>query len=245
MLVNRVAFYGITFILMIILLVIKVQPLIAGAITLVVMMTGYIIIALVRSRKRLSILDDACDPEAFIESTEKQRAITGRKNPKFDAYFDIDKAAGLFTLGKFAEAKEILFAIDKSKLSRKYDSLLVYTINLMLCFYELGEITSAEELFETQIPALPPINPRVITTVNVLVAVRFFHLKRYDESREQFNKMLNQKLSKRTCLEITYCLAQIDEEEGNKEAAREKYQKVASEGNKLWIATQAKSKVEK
>ena len=169
------------------------------------------------------------------------RSITGR-NSKINTYFDIDRAAGLITLGRFSEAKEILLSIDKNKLSRKNDALLVFTINLMLCFYELGEITCAEELFETQLPTLPPINPRIVIAVNVLVAERFFYLKRYDESREQFNKMLNQKLSRRTRLGILYCLAQMDEQEGNIEAAMVNYNQVAREGNKLWIAQRARER---
>jgi tetratricopeptide (TPR) repeat protein len=112
----------------------------------------------------------------------------------------------------------------------------------MLCFYELGEISNAEKLFETQIPSLPPISPRIVRSVNLLIAERFFYLKRYDESREQFNKFINQKLSRRTRLEILYFLARMDEQEGNIEGAMAKYSKISSEGNKLWIAEKAREK---
>lgn len=244
MLVNRFIFMATTAIIMILLLIINIQPLVAAGITILIVMIGYLIIAFIRGKKRLSLLDDDCDPEAFLERTEKQRSITG-KDPKFNTYFDIDRAAGLITLGKFEEAKEILLSLDKSKLSRKNDSLLVLTINLIICFYELGEINRAEKLFETQLPALPPINPRIILAVNLLVAERFFYLNRFNESREQFNKIPHQKLSKRARLEVLYFLAQIDEKEGNKEAAMGKYNQVASEGNKLWIARMSKEKTGK
>jgi tetratricopeptide (TPR) repeat protein len=229
---------------MIILLILNIQPLISATITILIVMTGYIIISIIRSKKRLSLLEDDCDPEAFLERTEKQRAITGT-NKKINAYFDIDRSAGLITLGRFEEAKDILLSIDKNILSRKNDTLLVYTINLMSCLYELGEVASAEELFEIQIPSLAPINNRILLATNLLVAERFFYLKRYDESREQLNKVLNQKLSKRTRMEILYCLAQMDEEEGNEEAAMVKYSQVASEGNKLWIAKKARERCRK
>ena len=242
MLVNRLAFITTTAITMMVLLIFKIQPFIAGAITLFIVMIGYIILSIVRSKKRLSLLDDSCDPEEFLEKTEKQRAITG-KNSKVNSYFDIDKAAGLITLGRFSEAKELLVLIDKNKLSPKNDSLLVYTINLMLCLYELGEVTQAEELFETQLPALSPINSRIRLAVNILVAERFFYLRRYSESRERFDKLLNQKLSNRARLGVLYCLAQIDEIEGSMEAAMKKYKQVSSEGNKLWIAKKAEEKL--
>ena len=161
MMVNRIVFMVITFIIMIILLILNIQPLISATITILIVMTGYIIISIIRSKKRLSLLEDDCDPEAFLERTEKQRAITGT-NKKINTYFDIDRSAGLITLGRFEEAKDILLSIDKNILSRKNDTLLVYTINLMSCLYELGEVASAEELFEIQIPTLPPINNRIL-----------------------------------------------------------------------------------
>ena len=244
MFINNLILMIITAIIMIFLMLMNIQPLLAAAITVLIVMIGYISIAFIRAKKRLNLLDYECDPEAFLERTEKQRAITG-KNPKFNAYFDIDRAAGLITLGRFEEAKEILLSIDTSKLSSKNNSLLIYTINLMMCFYELGEINRAEELFETQIPGLPPINQRVLFAINQLVAERFFYLKRYNESREQFNKILNQKLTKRNRLEVLYFLAQMDEQEGNKEAAMDKYNQIANEGNKLWIAKMAREKCEK
>jgi hypothetical protein len=85
----------------------------------------------------------------------------------------------------------------------------------------------------------------VLFAINQLVAERFFYLKRYNESREQFNKILNQKLTKRNRLEVLYFLAQMDEQEGNKEAAMDKYNQIANEGNKLWIAKMAREKCEK
>lgn len=241
MLVNRFIFITVTAIIMIALLAIQFHPLLAAAITIFLAMSGYIIISYIRSKKRLSLLEEECDPEAFLERTEEQRAITGR-NSRYNTYFDIDRAAGLITLGRFEEAKEILLSVDGSRLSRKNDTLLVYTINLILCFYELGEVTRAEELFETQIPTLPPINTRIVLAVNVLVGERFFFLGRYDESCKHFNGLLSQKLSKRTRIGIIYYLAQVEEKMGNITAAWEKYRQVAQEGNKLWIAEKAREK---
>lgn len=243
MLVNRSIFMGITGIIMMSLLLMRIQPLISATITILIVMSGYLIIGIMRSKKRLSLLDDDCDPEAFLERTEKQKVIVG-KNLKLNTYLDVDKAAGLITLGRFDEARDILLSIDKSKLSRKNDSLLVYEINLMLCYYELGETEKAEELFEMTIPTLPPINSRIALHVKVLIAERCFYLKRYEESREKFNQIGNKKLSKRTQLGILYSLAQMDEQEGNIEAAVLKYDQVAVEGNKLWIAKKARAWVQ-
>lgn len=201
----------------------------------------YITISFIRSKKRYNLLDTDCDPEAFLYRTEKQKEITG-KNPKVNACLDIDRAAALIASGQFEKAKEILLSIDKKLLSHKNGTLLVYTINLISCLYELGEVDRAEELFETQIPILSPVTKKMMLAVNMLVAERFFHLKRYNESREHFKKLWKDKLSIRKRLEILYRLAQIDEIEGNTEDALKKYRKVADNGNKLWIAAMAREK---
>jgi len=213
-------------------------------ITVAIMLALYIAISIISHKKRLSLFENECDPEKFLLRTEKQKEITG-KNPKVKALLDIDCAAALILSGKFDEAKEVLLSIDKNKLSYRNGSLLAYTINLISCYYELGEIDRAEELYETQMPTLSPVNKRMMLAVNMLMAERFFFLKRYNESREYFNRLWKEKLSKCRRLEILYRLAQMDELEGNTESAIKRYQKVADNGNKLWIAAKAREKCRK
>ena len=134
MLVNRIKFMGITFVIMMVLCITIKNIYIAGIITFTVVMIGYIAIAYSRSKKRLSILEEQCDPEKFIEATENQRKITG-KDKKIDAYLNIDKAAGLILMGEFQEAKDLLLSVDESKLSYKNGTLLPYVINLICCHY--------------------------------------------------------------------------------------------------------------
>jgi tetratricopeptide (TPR) repeat protein len=141
-------------------------------------------------------------------------------------------------------AKEVLLAIDPSKLSVKNSALLVYTINFIVCLYELGEIERAEKIYESEMPILPAVTKVMALAVKILVAERFFFLGRYEESREHYQQALNEKLSKRRHLSILYRLAQIDEKSGDRLAAQQKYKKVADNGNKLWIATQAKKYLE-
>lgn len=241
--VKRSIFAAVTFILMVALLLFGLNPLLAGTITMAIIMLGYIAISYRRSMKRLNLLEEACDPAAFVEITEKQMTITG-KNPKYAAYLNIDKAVGFIEMGEFIKAKELLLAIDKSRLSHKNGTLLAYTINLITCLYELGEISDAEKLYETQITVLPAVNPRMVLAVKSLAAERYFFLNRYEESKAQFTQLLKEKLSKRQYLSTLFRLAQLDEKAGDITAAKEKYSKVASQGNKLYIAKQAGNIIE-
>lgn len=242
MIVNRILIIIITFVLMITLSVLTKNTIVAGGITIITIVVGYIIIAYMRGKKRLNLLEEKCDPQAFIESTEKQRNITG-KNLRINAYLDIDKAAGFILMGEFQRAKEVLISIDKSYLSAKNGSLLVYTLNLISCLYELGEISHAEKLFETQIPLLLPVNSKMILSMELLIAERFFFLNKLEESKERFQQLLKKKISRRRYLEILYRLAQIDEANGDIDSAKQKYKEVSENGNKLWVASQARKRL--
>ncbi len=242
MLVNRTGFIACTFLLMIILSVLTNNVIIAGIITFITVMIGYTIIAYMRNKKRINLLEEGCDPEAFLEAIEKQRAIVGEKD-KYNTYLDIDKAVGLISMGEFEEARELLMSIDKTYLSVKNGMLLIYTIDLLCCLYELGEISHAEEIFETQIPLLPPVNPRMTLSMKLLVAERFLFLNRYEKSRKKFQELLNEKMTKRVRISVLYSLAKIDENTGDIDSAQNKYKEVAESGNKLWIAKEAKRRL--
>ncbi|MBU5484164.1 tripartite tricarboxylate transporter TctB family protein [Clostridium sp. MSJ-11] len=239
MLVNRIGFIVVTFLLMLILSVSTKNIIISGIITFVTVIIGYIIIANVRNKKRVNLLEENCDPQAFLEATEKQRDMIGKKD-KYSTYLNIDKAAGLINMGEFQNAKELLMSIDKTQLSVRNGTLLAYTINLLCCLYELGEISHAEEIFETQVPLLPPVNARMTLSMKLLVAERFLFLNRYEESKEKFQELLNEKMTKRMRISVLYDLAKIDESTGDIDSAQKKYREVAELGNKLWIAEEAK-----
>ncbi|AKL94930.1 hypothetical protein CACET_c14690 [Clostridium aceticum] len=243
MLVSRIKFIISTFIIMLTLAVLIKNVVVAGVITFIVVIIGYIVISYVRSIKRVNLIEEQCDPQAFLEATERQRNITGTDR-KINAYLNIDKAAGLILMGEFQRAKEVLFSIDKSYLSAKNGTLLAYTINLISCLYELGEISEAEELFETQVPILPPVNKKMIQAMKLLVAERFFFLNRLEESKESFHQLLKMKISKRIQLGILYRLAQVNEKIVDTISAQKQYKEVADHGNKLWIAVQAKKQLE-
>lgn len=243
MIIKRIWLIIITFVMMIIMSILIKNIIVAGVITFVIVITGYIIIAINRNKTRLNLLDEKCQPQAFIEATENQILITG-KNHKYKTYLCIDKAAGLIVKGEFQEALDILNEIEKSSLSIKNGSLLAYTLNLIECLYELGDITQAEEIFETQIPLLAPVNRKMILAMEMLVAQRYYYLGKYDKSKDKFQQILKEKLSKRAGLEILFRLAQIDEIDGDIIHAKEKFIEVVEKGGELWVALQSRKHLE-
>lgn len=239
MLVNRIWFFSITVLLMLLLYFLTGEPVLAGIITFIIAVAGYLVIAVMRSTRRLSLLEDKCDPQAFLEATEKQMQITG-KNPKTNAYLNIDKAAAMIEMGDYQNAKALLLSLDKSVLSVKNGSQFAYTVNLMFCHYELGETAAAEQLFETQIPLLAPVNPRMKQAMEFLIAQRYLYLNKFEESKERYLQLQQEKLSRRKQLELSFGLAQIEEVYGDYKTAEQKYREAADQDSKLWVSIRAR-----
>lgn len=244
MLISYIVLIISTFFVMFVLSVVMENAIVAAILTIIIVMTGYIVFAYVRSKKIINLLEEDCDPHAFLVATEKQRKYQ-MNSPKYNALFSINKAAGLAVSGEFENAKEVLLIIDKKYLSTKNETLLVYTLNLISCLYELGEISDAEELFETQIPILAPLRRRTILAIKILIAERFLFLNRYEESKEKFEHLLSEKISKRARLSILHRLMKIDEQIGDKVSAKKKYEEISATGNKLWIAEDARRILER
>ncbi|TYQ18351.1 UNVERIFIED_CONTAM: hypothetical protein Cloal_0783 [Acetivibrio alkalicellulosi] len=239
MLVNKLFIMLCTCILMISLKMLNVNTILSVIITIVIVMSLYMFIFITRSKKRVYLLETNCNPKAFLDETDKQISMVG-KDKKMNGYLNIEKSAGLIELGNFNEAKDILLSIDKKILSKKYGTYQVYYINLIVCLYELGEIEEAEEIYKEEIDHLNHKNSTITIALKVLEAERLFFTENYSESKNKFNELLDQQTTPRTHLAILFRLGKIDEKTGDINGAKEKYMEVAKNGNKLWIAQQAR-----
>jgi len=207
----------------------------------------YLLISIKRSKSRISLLYDKCDPEAFLERTENQIKITG-KNPKFNAVLNIDKAAALMYMGEAEEAKRILTDIDKSMLSKRNGAVLIYTINLIVCLYDLGEIAEADELYEKELikilqDCILSDKAKFKRGIKGLIAEREFIQGKYEESKKNFEELYEEKASKCHRIGALHGLARINEKLGEREKAIEQYTKIIKLGNKLYAVKEAKERL--
>ena len=190
---------------------------------------GYII-----STLRRKVIDSDCDPERFLIMIDKQEKRRGKEKRVVNR-LDINRAAAHLLLGNIQTAKGYLDEIDATYLSEKDGSFLAYTINLILCHYELGEIEKAERLYETNLIKLCPLGKRLKKSVEILIGERYYYLGKYDLSYEHLNKLLNFDLDKRQYLGILFRLAQMDIMKGETDQAMKRLNKIVKFGNKLWI----------
>lgn len=235
---RRIGLIATTLLIMLVFIQATGNVVLSAIITWMLVVFGYLAMAVRRQRKRLKLLEEECDPLAFLEATKKQLKIMGKSKRDF-TFLQIDMAAGEILLGESEQAMKRLLTIDQLILSDRNGSRFAYYMNMIACYYELGKIEQAEELFEEKIPTLAPVNRQMRITMKTLMAGRLFYLKRYDESAAQFDKLLHEKLSKRMRLSILFNLAKIEEARGEWESALVKYQEVAATGNQLSIAREA------
>jgi tetratricopeptide (TPR) repeat protein len=199
---------------------------------------GYII-----SKSQRKALDTDCDPERFLKMMDRQEKRFRRNDGALNR-LAVNRAAAHMVLGDYKRAEEYLEGIDTSYLSEKNGTYLVYIINLIFCYYELGRIDEAELLYETKMVKLCPIGKRLQKSVDLLVGERYYFLKQYDLSYDYLYKLLNFELNKRQYMEVLYYLAQMDMIKGETKQAIDKLSKVAKQGNKLWIAKASRDKLD-
>lgn len=189
-------------------------------------------------------LDTDCDPERFLKMLDQQEKSRG-KEPRIAGRIAVNRAAGYITLGKFQTAKEYLEGVDTSYLSEKDGSLLIYTINLILCLYELGEFEKAENLYETNLVKLSPLGKRLQISVEILIGERYYYLGKHDLSYEHLNKLRTLNLNKRQYLSILFRLAQMEIMKGETDQAIKKLRKIEKFGNMLWIVKSSREILER
>lgn len=235
----HIIFFGVALASMLILMHFQVNFFISLFLSFIILMIINYITAYIKDAFWRKSLDTDCDPEKFLALILKQEKRF-RRNERGLNHIAINRAAGYMVQGNFDIAKDILEGIDISYFSEKSLSLIAYHINLISCYYELGEIEKGEALYETSLVRLCPFGKRIKQAVDILVGERFFYLKRYEESYEYLSKLLKADLCKRQYLSIIFRLAQMDIINGEKEKAEKRLNKIVKLGNKLWIAAESK-----
>ncbi|ERJ12178.1 tetratricopeptide repeat protein [Haloplasma contractile] len=229
-------------VIMAVLRTLEVNVYLSGILTFIIILFLFFGINIRRNLKLINLLNKKCDPPAFLDYIE--RTHTG-KNMRYKLFIEVTKAGGLIANGQFEEAETLLSSMDEEDLAIS-GVKPIHTINLTTCLYELGKIREAEQLFTAEIPVDPQGNESLLQSITILKAVRFFHLKRYAESKELFNAIKREgiMLNKIDTVMIEYKLGMIDQINGDSTAALNRFKYVADEGNLLWVAKKAKLFIE-
>lgn len=241
--VNRKMILGVAaFFMMIGLLSMGVNTIVAGVMTIVVIMLFNGGKNFSQYKDRTELLQTQCDPEAFLKLTAELKAQV-KNNKKMITYLQIDEAVGKMTLGDFQGAKEILEPMENQKLPNQYHIDLIYKMNFMYCLYELGDVERAENIYLDLLPLLSVEDANVQMTKEVLLAERAYFIGEFEEAKGLIAPLLDRNLKQRTRMSLIYRLGLIAEAEGDEGKANAYFAEVVEKGNRLWIADQAKLKM--
>jgi len=192
---------------------------------------------------RMNQLYEKLDPESFLKMTEVTKRFYN-KSPKTIALINLNFTNGYTALGEYDKTLEILRGININVLSKQDNSLFAYYGNLTSCLYTVGDFDEAEKIFEKEIKNFFSNDIKAMLSKDFLTARRLYHSHEYEHSRNLLDSILHQKNTSLIRLSVLYQLALIDEAEGKTEDALIKYREVAEKGNKLYIAQQARLKLQ-
>ena len=196
----------------------------------------------------MNVLDKELDPGKFIELTENE--YDRNKNKKYRNYMKLNLSAGYSSAGKIETAYEKLKEVDLSKkLYRKRNKILYY-YNEALILNVLGKKEEATEIYNKELSEeIEKIGKRkkdseIYNLVKALEGM-LFHQNDNEKMIEILKEALKKIKIKRQNLGFKYLLATYKEKVGKTREAIELYKEVAENGNKLYIAQEAREKLKK
>lgn len=237
---RRVVMYGSVFVSQMVLSILLDDPVMAGLIVMGVFVPCYVAISVGRHMRRIALLDEACDPEAFISATQKQHDITG-KNKRFSNYLRLDLSAGLATAGRFEETLFILDGLDEGLFRKKQIFRNAVNNNRYVALRGLGRDGEADLLFEESISSVQSHHKVIKIAINMARCDYEYHQKNYEACHTQIALLKQMSLSKRHRLYLCMTEGRLALEKGALDIATEHFEKVVSDGSKLYIAREAEN----
>lgn len=237
---HRIVMYGCVFVSQIALSIVLDDPVKAGLIIIGLFVPGYVAISMVRHMRRIALLDEACDPEAFIEATQKQHEITG-KNKRFSNYLRLDLSAGLVTAGRCEEALAILDGLDERIFRKKQIFRHVVNNNRYAALRGLGRHGEADQLFEESLSSVQSDHKTIKIAISLAQCDYEYHQKNYESCHALIALLKEMSLSKRYSVYLCLMEGLLALAEGGLEIATKHFEKVVSDGSKLHIAREAEN----
>lgn len=239
---SRLLYFISVMIVMSVLLATTDNYFLSAVITIGICVPSYLIIGYRRGSRRISLIEDKCDPYAFVEATDKQWEITG-KNKNIDAYLSIDRAAGYILMGEYSDAVIELEHIDMKIVSKRRIIKLVYDINLTSALYSLGEVERANEIYSSSIEHQTIKGKRYISAVRYLNLTRLISNLNYEEAKELIAELKAEKLTNRRRAYLAYYEGLIFKNEGSRTKSLSRFREVVNYGNKLHVVKLSKEHI--
>lgn len=199
-------------------------------------------------KKVMAIINEQCDPARFIaEMVPLLHRITRRTNVLAD--LQITLSSGLIEDGRFNEALGLLRTIT-IKRGRAANTLrAVYLNNLCAAFLYAGDTENAQRALDDLIRLrnTSKMSKLLKAQINSLHFQKQLYLQMargdFDGVQLVCSEYFKSAKTRRGKAHAQYRLAAVYEHNGKMDDAREAYRYVAENGNQLWVARQAREKL--
>jgi tetratricopeptide (TPR) repeat protein len=196
--------------------------------------------------KVLKILVDECDPEKYLAEYDcfyKVKAETMNKSP----VHYINRYAALTALGRYDEARQIIWSAPTPEIVNKPYYYFLYYINSAHLDINDGNIIMAQQKLD-YVKTLK-ISPKYQSIVENAIDGNIAEILRKQgyltESRMLLIEILQREISKINMLNCIFDLGLIDVYEQRYNEAIAAFSRVINEGNKLYLVTLARQELEK
>lgn len=185
------------------------------------------------------ILENKCNPYPLLKKNEKDLKQVTKEDEVYHK-LNVEKSKILIALGEFEECKNMMLDINVRSVASDRNLEYTYYINLMKVMFEMGDIKEAEELYQREIHSYNPSEKHMKSALKIANAERLLFLGFYDESRREFNEILQGSVNNMVKARVLFGLASIDKQLDEEDKAVSKYKEVAKIGNKLGVAKKAR-----
>lgn len=204
-----------------------------------------------RNKKIISLLNDQCDPDAFIAQTQRQLdKFQHRGNIPYVLLQCLNLGAGLSAAGRNQEA---LAAIQFDAALIKSDRFgrlmrLTYHQNHFACFISLGMLDHARQALLWLNDAIDAEkDSKLLEKLRRWYKNDYYRYEmengRFDGTEAVFQEMLERAENNYHRVLAMYTLGLVHEHYGRPDKAREAFEYVLAHGNKLHVVTLAKQRL--
>lgn len=198
------------------------------------------------SNRAVKILNDECDPEPLLENCGKMLEYS-KKRDRIFFILKLNEAVARHLLGDAEQALKLIGEIDLDNISGLIPmDKVVYYNNLSAFEGELENKDAADAAFEMQSRLFSDmkdgkLKDGLVDSLNIALAA---YRKRRGELSEALEAIAQVRATARsTEIQLAFMHAEIFEDMGEHEKARERYSFVAKNGGKLFLREKARKRL--
>lgn len=196
-------------------------------------------------KKITNFLIEECNPDAYLSEYDKYYGLSS--DSKLTPYHALNKSAGFLSQGNLNRTVDSLNHIEPSNLKGQLGFLIPYYINSCCVALEQNNLKIAECYLGLAEELAAKLKGKTLRVLNESIRACRAEILRINgelsESKKIFTELLQSKPVKLNRLSCLYNLGLIEFELNNRDIAKQYFDEVIRDGNKLYTVSLAKQKL--